>query len=281
MSRKVYVAKAAGDKDVYNPQKLKVSLKKSGASPEIIEDIVRRIDEVVYEGIPTSVIYKKAHALLKSQSHLSASRYGLKKGVLELGPTGYPFEYLVAQLLAFEGFEVKVGEVVKGHCVSHEVDVVARKEKVNYLVECKYHSETSRFSNVKIPLYIQSRFEDIDKHQKNVVDHGTIYRQGWIYTNTRFSEDAISYGKCMGLNLISWKYPQKASLEDRIRISGLFPVTCLNNLTIAQKQALIKKNIVTAKEIKNKPDLLVKIGVDSHGKRKKVLKEIETLCDSI
>lgn len=281
MSRKVYVAKAAGDKDVYNPEKLKRSLKKSGASPEIIEDIVSRINEVVYEGIPTSVIYKKAHALLRSQSKLSASRYGLKKGVLELGPTGYPFEYLVGQLLAFEGFEVNVGEVVKGHCVSHEVDVVAKKGKINYLVECKYHSETSRFSNVKIPLYIQSRFEDIDKYWTQVIDHGKVYRQGWIYTNTRFSEDAITYGRCMGLNLISWKYPEKASLEDRIRISGLYPVTCLNHLTIAQKQALIKKNIITAKEIEMKPDILVKIGIDSHSKRKKVLREITTLCNSI
>lgn len=281
MSRKVYVAKVAGDKDEYDPEKLKISLKKSGASIEVVDDIVRRMEEVLYEGIPTSLIYQKAHALLKSKSKLSASKYGLKKSVLELGPTGYPFEHLVARLLAYEGFEVKVGEIVKGHCVSHEVDVVARKEKVNYLVECKYHSEFSRFSNVKIPLYIHSRFEDIDRYRRQMLDNEEVYRLGWIYTNTRFSEDAITYGKCMGLKLISWKYPEGGSLEDRIRMNGLYPVTCLNHLTVGEKQALLKKNIVTAREIKLKPDILKVIGIESEIRRNKILKEIESLCDGL
>lgn len=281
MVKGTYVSKASGDKDVYNPDKLRLSLRKSGASEEAINDIVRRIDELVYEGIPTSAIYKKAHALLKSKSRLSASRYGLKKAVMELGPTGYPFEYLVGELLMFEGFEVKVGEVVKGHCVSHEVDVVATKENINYLVECKYHSESRRFSNVKIPLYIQSRFEDIARYWERLDGNKKVYRQGWIYTNTRFSEDAIAYGNCMGLKLISWKHPDKASLEDRIRMSGLYPITCLHGLTVGEKQALIKKNIVTAREISQNPGILQKFGVTSDRKVKNLLREIENLCNSI
>lgn len=281
MVKGTYVSKMSGDRDVYNPDKLRLSLKKSGASAEVINDIVSRIDEVVYEGIPTSAIYKKAHALLKSKSKLSASRYGLKKAVMELGPTGYPFEYLVGELLKFEGFEVKVGEVVMGHCVSHEVDVVATKENVNYLVECKYHSESTRFSNVKIPLYIKSRFEDIARYWGKQDGNKKMYRQGWIYTNTRFSEDAIKYGNCMGLKLISWKYPDKASLEDRIRMSGLYPITCLHGLTVGEKQAFMKRNIVTAREIGQKPDLLQILGVTSGRRVTNIIKEIENLCNSI
>ncbi|CAG5080261.1 restriction endonuclease [Parvicella tangerina] len=277
----VYVEKAAGQKDVYDPEKLRLSLKRSGAEDKIVTDIVERIGELIYDDIPTSVIYKKAYALLRTKSKLSASRYGLKKAVLDLGPTGYPFEHLVAHLLRAEGFDVKIGEVVKGHCVMHEVDVLAKKKGVSYLVECKYHNEPSRFSNVKIPLYIQSRFEDIDKHWKKVNGHKEVYRQGWIYTNTRFSEDAVKYGECMGLNLISWKYPKKGSLEDRIRLNGLYPITCLNNLSIADKQELIKRNIVVAREVKKRPEILESIGIKSKNKINKVLKEITALCDQL
>lgn len=278
MSKQVFVAKGAGHKDEYDPEKLRISLIKSGASKKVVNEIVEQINELIYDDISTSAIYRKAYSLLKRKSKLSASRYGLKKAVLELGPTGFPFEYLVAQILMSEGFEVRVGEVVQGHCISHEIDVVAKKKDVNYLVECKYHSESARFSNVKIPLYIQSRFEDIDRHWKKTNEEKQTYRQGWIYTTTRFSEDAIKYGNCMGLNLISWKYPEKGNLEDRIRLNGLFPVSCLNELTVANKQELIKRNIVTALELKHKPYLLKKVGIKTDTKIRRVLKEIDALC---
>ncbi|MCB9187966.1 MAG: restriction endonuclease [Flavobacteriales bacterium] len=280
MKGKLFVSKSTGFKDVYKPEKLRVSLLRSGANKDIVNDIVKEINELVYEDIPTQQIYKKAYSLLKRRSRISASKYGLKKAVLELGPTGYPFEQLVSQVLKAEGFEVKVGETVQGHCVSHEVDVLASKENINYLVECKYHSEPSRFSNVKIPLYIQSRFEDIDRLWK-LNGNSEIYRQGWIYTNTRFSEDALAYGNCMGLKLISWKYPAKGNLESRIRLNGLFPVTCLNELTISEKQRLIEKKIVTAIELKNRKEILSKIGINSPSKIKRVLSEIDALCNQL
>lgn len=281
MEGKLFVAKSTGLKDEYDPEKLRISLLRSGANKDVVKDIVSQINEMVYDDIPTHQIFKKAYSLLKRRSRISASKYGLKKAVLELGPTGYPFELLVAQLLKAEGFDVKVGETVKGHCVSHEIDVLASKEKVNYLVECKYHNEPSRFSNVKIPLYIQSRFEDIDKHWRHLNGNSEVYRQGWIYTNTRFSEDALAYGNCMGLKLISWKYPKKGNLEDRIRLNGLFPVTCLNELTVNEKRQLMDKKVVTALEVQNKPELLSKLGVTSEGKIKRVLSEINNLCNQL
>ncbi len=31
----------------------------------------------------------------------------------------------------------------------------------------------------------------------------THLKQGWLVTNTRFSSDAVDYGKCVGLTLLS------------------------------------------------------------------------------
>ena len=45
---------------------------------------------------------------------------------MELGPSGFPFEKLVGKILEQEGFETRVGVIVQGNCVQHEVDVIAR-----------------------------------------------------------------------------------------------------------------------------------------------------------
>ncbi len=68
---------------------------------------------------------------------------------MELGDTGYPFEKFVAALLRSEGYETKVGVIVQGHCVTHEVDVVAENDRHHYMCECKFHNSQGRFCNVK------------------------------------------------------------------------------------------------------------------------------------
>ena len=106
----------------------------------------------------TKKIYQMAFNMLKGKSRVSASKYKLKKALMELGPSGFPFEKLVSKIMEHEGFETKVGVIVQGNCVQHEVDVIALKDNNHYMIECKYHSDQGRFCNVKIPLYIHSRF---------------------------------------------------------------------------------------------------------------------------
>ena len=47
----------------------------------------------------------------------------LKQAIMELGPSGFPFEQFVAELLKCRGYQIKVGVIVEGHCVNHEIDV--------------------------------------------------------------------------------------------------------------------------------------------------------------
>lgn len=196
---------------------------------------------------------------------------------MELGPSGFPFEKFVGRILEREGFDAKVGVIVQGNCVQHEVDVIAQKDNKHYMIECKYHSNQGRFCNVKIPLYIHSRFLDVEKQWAKQEGHGTKFHQGSLYTNTRFTTDAIQYGKCAGLMLSSWDYPKGDGLRERIDRSGLHPLTSLTTLTKAEKSKLLEEDIVLCSEVADNPSLLEKVGIDKK-RHKQILEDSEELC---
>jgi len=159
----IFIKKNSFDVEPFSTQKLEHSLLRSGASEEEIENIISKIQTEIYDGISSIEIYKKVFAYLKKSNRTSASRYSLKRAIFDLGPTGYPFERLVAALLREKGFKTSVSVILNGECVTHEIDVLAEKEGSVYAIECKFHSDANAVSNVKIPLYINSRFLDIQK----------------------------------------------------------------------------------------------------------------------
>jgi hypothetical protein len=250
------ITKASGPQVPFSEEKLKQSLRRSGAAGDVIDAITEEVKKHLYEGMPTKKIYKLAFGLLKKHAKPFAARYKLKAAIMELGPSGFPFEKYIAELLKHNGFNVKVGEVVEGHCVKHEIDVIAEKEDKHFMIECKYHNAPGIICNVKIPLYIEARFRDVENEWKKVPGHSTKFHQGWVVTNTKFSADAVQYGTCMGMHLIGWNFPAKESLNNMIENSGLYPLTCLTTLTKKEKQILLDNNIVLCREICSKPALL-------------------------
>lgn len=275
--KEIFIVKMTGEKAVFDSSKLRRSLERSGASDLVIEQIINEVEASLYNGITTKEIYKKAFALLRKSSRPTAARYKLKKAIYELGPSGFPFEKFVAAILKYEGFQTKTDVMVKGHCVKHEVDVVAEKEEKHFMVECKFHSDQGRFCDVKIPLYIHSRFRDVEKQWRKKNGHDTKFHQGWIFTNTRFTSDAIQYGNCSGLMLIGWDQPKKGSLKERIDIAGLHPITCLTTLTNYEKKKLLEKEKVLCMELCHHPELLNSVGI-SEQRHKKIIDEAHELC---
>ncbi len=275
---KVEIIKASGVKVIFEIKKLIASLRKAGASNELASSIAHDIQGSLLDGMTTKEIYKKAFTRLRKHSRPTAARYKLKKAIMELGETGYPFEKFVAALLASEGYETKVGIIVQGHCVIHEVDVIAQNNKHHYMCECKFHNRQGRHCDVKIPLYIQSRFKDVERAWRKIPGHDNKFHQGWIFTNTRFTTDATQYGKCIGLKLVSWDYPQNDGIKDRVDRTGIHPVTCLTTLTSREKKALIQLNKILCLDLYNSPILLQKIGV-SKNRHQKILHEATELCN--
>tara|TARA_R100001369_G_scaffold92430_1_gene137501 strand:- start:2526 stop:3365 length:840 start_codon:yes stop_codon:yes gene_type:complete len=274
---KIYIIKASGEKALFEIEKVINSLERAGADKLLIKEIVQDINKEVHDGMTTKKIYQMAFNLLKRKSRASASKYKLKKALMELGPSGYPFEKFVGKVFDHEGFDTRVGVIVQGNCVQHEVDVIAQKDHKHYMIECKYHSDQGRFCNVKIPLYIQSRFLDVQKQWEKQQGHKTKFHQGGVCTNTRFTSDAIQYGTCAGLMLTSWDYPKGHGLKERIDRLGLHPLTSLTTLTKAEKSKLLDKGIVLCKEINENPSILEQIGIPKQ-RQKNILKDSEELC---
>ena len=275
----INITKASGHKAPFNEGKLKQSLLRSGANSELADEIVSEVMEMLVEGISTRKIYKTALRLLRNTSRPMAARYNLKRAIMELGPSGFPFEQFVGVLLNQQGYRTQVGVIVKGHCVNHEVDVIAEKDNHHFMIECKFHNRQGYICDVKIPLYIQSRFLDVEKQWKQLDGHAEKFHQGWVVTNTRFSEDAAQYGRCMNMNLVGWDYPRNNGLKDWIDSSGLHPVTCLTTLTHREKQELLDKKIVLCKTLHHNYSLLQSIGVNPP-RLQKVMDECAALCET-
>lgn len=274
MGRNILVEKQSGEKEPFSPEKLRESLKRSGAPEPLIDEVEEAMNSKLVNGITTSKIYREAFQMLRRLKRSTAARYSLKKAIMELGPSGYPFEHFVGAVLEKMGYEVMVGQVVQGHCVQHEVDVVARNAHEQFMVECKFYNNQGKYCNVQVPLYIDSRFKDIEKRWRLAGDNMHLNYRGWVVTNTRFTSDAMDYGRCVGLHLVSWDYPRRNSLKDMIEQSGLFPVTVLTSLQKRQKQQLLDAGIVLCRQLKEKPGVLDTIGL-TKPKLKKVLQELD------
>ncbi|WP_271424985.1 ATP cone domain-containing protein [Aequorivita sinensis] len=272
----VEVIKHSGERAGFSIEKLKSSLRKSGAEEALVNEISNNVRDELYQGISTKEIYNRAFALLKKEKKGYASKYKLKKAIYELGPTGFPFEKFIAALLFYSGYKVITGQFLQGKCVLHEVDVVARKNDQFIVVECKFHSDEGRNCNVKIPLYIHSRYRDIlnNYNNKNEAEKPT---EGWVVTNTRFTEDALQYGKCAGLYLLSWDYPKDDGIRDRIDRLGLYPITASTLMSQREKQFLLSRDIVLCKQLINDDFYLDHLGI-SENRQARILEEIKILC---
>lgn len=271
------IVKHSGDIVDFNPEKLKNSLLKSGAGKQEVETILQAIKSQVYDGISTKQIYKMAFALLKKTANSHAARYNLREAIRLLGPAGFFFEKYIARLFASEHYETVTNLTLQGKCVSHEIDVLVKKNHAIAMVECKYHVGRDAASDVKVPMYILSRFNDLKERQHIIFDKKDSILKCWIVTNNRFTVDAIDFAKCSGLNLLSWNYPEDNNLKTKNDNRYLYPVTCLTTLSISEKEKLLILDVILVKEIIHNSDCLEKIGL-SPNRIKNVLKEASELC---
>ncbi len=276
MVKTILVSKQSGERQPFSKEKFIESIVRAGATGDIAMEVADEVISNLYNGITTREIYKNAFQILRRKMRSLAARYSLKNALLELGPSGYPFERFVGEIFRKEGFMVKTGQTIFGKCIQHEVDVVAEKEDLTIMVECKYGNEQSKVSGVQVPLYVNSRFNDIKSVWAQEERNQGKEFQGWIVTNTRFSTDAETYGTCAGLHLVSWAFPDKGNLREIVESKALFPVTSLTTLNKKQKQFLVEKGIILNEHLLGRYDLLESFEF-SPKKRDSVISEIEAL----
>lgn len=279
-NRKILVRKYSGNEQEFDVSRLRKALRLAKADQQEIDRIVRLVESQLRPGMSTEDIHSIAFGLLKDDKPSVAARYNLKRGIMELGPTGFPFESFVAELLKAQGYRIQVGLIVSGKCVKHEIDIIAEKDDEQRFIECKYHSQQGGVCDVKVPLYVNSRFLDVLASYVTMPEQAGKQSQGWVVTNTRLTVDAIQFGTCAGLGLWSWDYPAGKGLKDVIDKVGLYPVTCLTTLSTREKEQLLSRRIVLAKQIYTHSEILTQIGIGPE-RSEKVLTEARELCQAL
>lgn len=274
----IYIIKSNGDREVFDSSKLERSLQRAGATSKTIESILDTIKDSLVDDTTTHDLYRRAFELLNKADKPVSLRYSLKRAIMELGPSGFPFEDYVAEIFKTKGYETLTGQVVRGQYVEHEIDVVAWNNEKLIMVEAKFHNQLGVKSDLKVALYVKERFDDLSTQVFDYGKKGRKLDEGWLITNTKFSSTAIEYGSHQGSHLVmvGWNYPIRGNLHDMILEAKLHPLTCLVSLNGAQKKILLDQGIVLCKTIIERPQLLDNMHL-SEGEKKEVLDEIHNL----
>ena len=280
--KQIYIIKANGEKEIFESRKLENSLRKAGTSSEVIAQILEVVKNKLVNNMTTAEIYREAFRLLREiEKTTSAAKYSVRRAVMELGPDGFAFEDFIGAMFRAMGYKVKLRQIIKGMCVSHEVDIIAQNNDHFLMGEIKFHNRQGMKSDLKVVLYIKERFDDLEKSEfwKNVNKDSE--KDFWLITNTKFTNKAIQYAECCtGLKLMSWNYPEGESLHEFISEAELYPLTCLESLSKHDKKLFLKKNVVLCRELRQGGERIFNLVGISPEKREVVLREIDELLIS-
>ena len=239
--RKFFIYKADGSRVQFNENKILSTCIRAGASKKTARRILKKVKSDVYRDMTSNDIYKKVLHAISEEKDLKAlhQRYQLKEAIMRMGPAGFAFENYIASLLEYYDYQVTgIRSKIRGKCATHEIDVVGMKENRKFMIECKYHSSHGIYTGLKESLYTHARFLDLQPKFSGEI----------VFCNTKVSNHAKKYAKCIGQQIFSWRYPAAKSLEKIIEKHNLYPITILN---LSQKELGIfsESNIMVAKDL--------------------------------
>lgn len=270
---KINIIKANGEVEPFDPQKVINSLKRSGANNSEIKNVLKTLYGKLKNNMTTSEIYTIVYSALdnteQGRGRSVAGRYSLKKAISELGPTGFPFEKFIAGIFSEMGYSTETNIILKGKCVEHEVDVIAKKDNETQIMESKFHKRAGFKTTVKTALYVYARYLDI-KISEKVQPNPNM----WLVTNAKVTSEVKKYSLCTGLRIVSWDYPNEYSLRNLIDKTKLHPITAIASLDNFTKDTLLQKGVVFSKDIVKHENLFTNKNYFS-----KIVKEAELLTN--
>jgi hypothetical protein len=245
----ITVIKASGNREPFNEEKVVRSLSSTGLSLDTASQAVDYLKRHLKPEISTGAIYGHVSSYLQENAPTeNYFNYGLKRAVMAMGPSGFPFEILISDLLKLDNYKTAVDVVTQGKCVTHEIDVIAQKGKDKYYIECKYHNAPGFKTDIQVALYTYARFLDINSIQSD--PSGTVENHSWLITNTKITSEVLTYCQCVDLKFTTWNLPKGRGLQDMIVASGLHPVTLLYGISKEKINTLLDRSIVTCSRLK-------------------------------
>lgn len=235
------IRKSDGTLQAFNGQKIERALERAQVDHAITKRILEELPRFVRPGTSTQEIHQRVLHMLEQEDPVGAARYHLKHAMFDLGPSGYPFEEYVSQLLQAYGWKTQVSKEVWGQCVDHEIDVYAEREDEIRAIEAKYRNRPGGRVDIKVALYVHARHLDLAAKDANV--------QGALFTNTSFTRSARQYGECVGMKMKGWNYPQDNGIAKYIEQKQLYPVTVFSSLPGRSVKRFTKDGIVMAHQL--------------------------------
>lgn len=242
------IRKSTGETVYFSSDKLCGSIVRAGASKSQAEKICTLVNQKIRPGMTTSFIFRDTLRHLVREDVDIAVKYSIKRGINALGPDGFLFEKFLEALLRQDGYHTKRNQMMKGRCVTHEVDILAWKDNNYYVVEAKYRNEASGKTHIDQVMYGDARMKDIASNPANS-KNGERHFHTWIMTNTVFTDQSQKFAECSGVRLTGWNYPSKDSLQKMIERTKAYPITVLPSMSEDARQKLTAHGLVLAQDI--------------------------------
>lgn len=218
-----------------------------GASDQVAYEVAEKVERRLYDGISTQTILEMIFRFMHKYKPAVGLLFDLKKGLSLMNPKP-EFEMFVQVLLAHSGFDVLPNQILRGKCVEHEVDAIAKKDDVTYFVEAKHHLSYHALTGLDESRIARAVLEDViegfmeDKNDLKI-------DRAMIVTNTRYSEQAVQYGKCRNILQIGWSSPANLGLQNMIQEKKLYPLSCLRGLRNDVRTKLVDSGVVLIKQL--------------------------------
>jgi hypothetical protein len=243
----VYVKKFDGSRQQFDKNRIIHTCLRNGASQESAQKIADRIENDIYEGIRTEEILGLVWKYLGDHHPVSRMRVDLRLALSLLRPKP-DFEEYTSLVLKHLGFVVQSNQILRGRCIEHEIDAIARKaDKITY-VEVKHHNRAHTYTPLEVPMKVWATLQDIGEGRK-LGYHNINFTNALIVCNTKFTDHARAYANCVGIDHIGWKSPVSNGLEDIIERGGLYPVTLLKGVDRRLQRVLIENGILLLRQL--------------------------------
>jgi len=246
----VFVTKADGTKQIFDKEKVVRTCRRMGATKEIAEIIVKKIEMNIYNGIETSKILRMIFSQLRKYKSAIEHLIDLRQALSLIKPAP-DFERFIQILLSEHGYEVTPNQIIRGRCVEHEVDAIARKNGETYIVEVKHHFKYHTPTGLDVSRIARAVFEDVVEGFSLGLNNLKIDK-AMVVCNTKLSEHAKRYVECRGIHHIGWSSPPGRDLQTMIEKKQLYPITYLKGLHTITKEQLVAAGIILLKQLTTK-----------------------------
>lgn len=243
----VFVTKFDGTIQPFQKEKIVNTCLRMGATKEDAEKVADIIERKVYDGITSKKILQMIFRYLKKYCPAVGHQICLREAISILRPKP-DFERFVHSLLEEHGYEVTPNQIIRGKCVEHEIDGIARKKNETILVEIKHHYNHHTYTGLDVGRIARATFEDLEEGFEqglNSVEFTGIM----IVCNTKLTEHAKEYAKCRGIMHIGWKTPPDHGLDRMIEEKKLYPITLLKKLSKRDGTKLLDEGLITLKQL--------------------------------